>query len=405
MLTAYDFAFARIFDAAGRRRAAGRRQPGQRRAGPRHDAAGDARRDGLPHAPGRAAPRAARWSSATCRSARTTRAPTQAVASAVRLMKEGGAHAVKLEGGERVADRIAAIARMDIPVMGHVGLTPQSVHQFGGFRVQGRGDAGHERVLRDARAVEAAGAFAVVLECVPTELAREITRALSIPTIGIGAGVGLRRPGAGHARPARPGRESAAALRAPVRRRWARSRAARPRCGPTTSATRSSPAMLNRTEPLIIRTRARSCSAGATRRARPAGASRWCRPWARCTRGTSRWCRRATALADRVVVSIFVNPTQFGPTEDFARYPRDLARDLESLRKVGADVVFAPSVEEMYPSGDATWVTVERLTDGPVRAQPPGPLPRRHDGGRAAASTPRGRTSRSSARRTTSSSR
>ena len=110
--------------------------------------------------------------------------------SAVRLMKEGGAHAVKLEGGERVADRIAALARMEIPVMGHVGLTPQSVHQFGGYRVQGRGDDAHERVLRDARAVEAAGAFAVVLECVPRELGAEITRALSIPTIGIGAGLG-----------------------------------------------------------------------------------------------------------------------------------------------------------------------------------------------------------------------
>ena len=114
----------------------------------------------------------------------------QAVASAVRLLKDGGAHAVKLEGGERVADRIEAIARMELPVMGHVGLTPHSVHQFGGFRVQGRGDAGHDRVLRDARAVEAAGAFAVVLECVPKDLAREVTQALSIPTIGIGAGVG-----------------------------------------------------------------------------------------------------------------------------------------------------------------------------------------------------------------------
>jgi 3-methyl-2-oxobutanoate hydroxymethyltransferase len=110
--------------------------------------------------------------------------------NAIRMMKEGGAHAVKLEGGERVADRIAALARMEIPVMGHVGLTPQSVHQFGGYRVQGRGDDAHERVLRDARSVQAAGAFAVVLECVPRELGAEITRELSIPTIGIGAGVG-----------------------------------------------------------------------------------------------------------------------------------------------------------------------------------------------------------------------
>jgi 3-methyl-2-oxobutanoate hydroxymethyltransferase len=114
----------------------------------------------------------------------------QALDSAVRLVKEAGVHAVKLEGGERVADRIAAISRMDIPVMGHVGLTPQSVHQFGGYRVQGRGDTGRERLLRDALAVQASGAFAVVLECVPADLAAEITSALEIPTIGIGAGVG-----------------------------------------------------------------------------------------------------------------------------------------------------------------------------------------------------------------------
>jgi 3-methyl-2-oxobutanoate hydroxymethyltransferase len=115
--------------------------------------------------------------------------PRQAVRNAGRLIKEGGAHAVKLEGGERMVERIAALSRMDIPVMGHVGLTPQSVHHFGGYRVQGRGDA-HDRVLADAKAVEAAGAFAVVLECVPKELGAEITHALRIPTIGIGAGVG-----------------------------------------------------------------------------------------------------------------------------------------------------------------------------------------------------------------------
>jgi 3-methyl-2-oxobutanoate hydroxymethyltransferase len=113
-----------------------------------------------------------------------------ALRNAFRFVKEGGAHAVKLEGGERVADRIEAIARMDVPVMGHVGLTPQSLHRMGGYRVQGRGEKSRDRVLQDARAVQEAGAFAVVLEGVPRDLAIEITEELRIPTIGIGAGVG-----------------------------------------------------------------------------------------------------------------------------------------------------------------------------------------------------------------------
>lgn len=113
-----------------------------------------------------------------------------ALANACRLVKEGGAHAVKLEGGERVAERIAAIVRMDIPVMGHIGLTPQSVHRMGGYRVQGRDARSRERLLHDARAVQESGAFALVLEGIPAELAHEITRATRIPTIGIGAGLG-----------------------------------------------------------------------------------------------------------------------------------------------------------------------------------------------------------------------
>jgi 3-methyl-2-oxobutanoate hydroxymethyltransferase len=121
------------------------------------------------------------------------RSPEQAVETAIRLIKEGGAHAVKLEGGLAMAAAIERIASVDIPVMGHVGLTPQSVHRMGGHRVQGRRrgtqPGGRERVLEDAKAVEAAGAFAVVLECIPLDLAAEITAALSIPTVGIGAGM------------------------------------------------------------------------------------------------------------------------------------------------------------------------------------------------------------------------
>jgi 3-methyl-2-oxobutanoate hydroxymethyltransferase len=102
-------------------------------------------------------------------------------------MKEAGAHAIKLEGGMRVAHRVEELVAAGIPVMAHIGLTPQSVHAFGGFRVQGRGEDG-ERLLRDAKALEAAGAFAVVLEGIPAPLGARITEALSIPTIGIGAG-------------------------------------------------------------------------------------------------------------------------------------------------------------------------------------------------------------------------
>jgi 3-methyl-2-oxobutanoate hydroxymethyltransferase len=112
--------------------------------------------------------------------------PQQALENAGRLVKEGGAHAVKLEGGVRSAAAIAAITAADIPVMGHIGMTPQSVRRFGGFRVQ-REEA---KLLEDALATEKAGAFAVVVECIPAEIARDITAALQIPTIGIGAGVG-----------------------------------------------------------------------------------------------------------------------------------------------------------------------------------------------------------------------
>jgi 3-methyl-2-oxobutanoate hydroxymethyltransferase len=113
--------------------------------------------------------------------------PAMALATATRFMKEGGAHAVKLEGGERVADQIATLSAAGIPVMAHIGFTPQSVNTLGGFRVQGRGDAA-EQTIHDAIAVAEAGAFAVVMEMVPADLATQITGKLTIPTVGIGAG-------------------------------------------------------------------------------------------------------------------------------------------------------------------------------------------------------------------------
>lgn len=113
--------------------------------------------------------------------------PAQALATAVRFMKEGGCHAVKLEGGRRVAPQIEAITRAGVPLMAHIGFTPQSEHRLGGYRVQGRGDSADE-VLADAHAVAQAGAFSVVLEMVAGDVAKRITHELPIPTIGIGAG-------------------------------------------------------------------------------------------------------------------------------------------------------------------------------------------------------------------------
>jgi 3-methyl-2-oxobutanoate hydroxymethyltransferase len=113
---------------------------------------------------------------------------SESVRNAVRFVKEGGAEAVKIEGGERRLELISRLTEAEIPVMGHVGLTPQSVNALGGYKVQGKTQNAAEQVLRDARAVEAAGAFAVVLEALPRELAAQITEDLRIPTIGIGAG-------------------------------------------------------------------------------------------------------------------------------------------------------------------------------------------------------------------------
>lgn len=114
--------------------------------------------------------------------------PAEGVRNAGRLLKEGRAQAVKIEGGEAVAPTVEQMVEAGIPVVGHLGLTPQSVHQYGGYRVQGRDDEAREKLLRDARALEDAGIYGLVLEMVPSELAADVTEAIDIPTVGIGAG-------------------------------------------------------------------------------------------------------------------------------------------------------------------------------------------------------------------------
>ena len=116
--------------------------------------------------------------------------PQQAVESAGMLVKQGSYEAVKLEGGEEIAEHVRRIVRAGVPVMGHVGLQPQSVHALGGFKMQGRGGEAAAKIVADARAIADAGAYAIVLEAIPPDVARQVTAAVDVPTIGIGAGAG-----------------------------------------------------------------------------------------------------------------------------------------------------------------------------------------------------------------------
>lgn len=116
--------------------------------------------------------------------------PQKALESAVRIMKESGAHAIKLEGGEEVAESIRRIVNAGIPVMGHLGLTPQSIYQFGSYKVRAKDEAEAEKLINDAKLLEELGCFSLVMEKIPAELATKVTQAISIPTIGIGAGNG-----------------------------------------------------------------------------------------------------------------------------------------------------------------------------------------------------------------------
>lgn len=187
MVTAYDYTMARIADTAGVDMVLVGDSLGMVIQG-REDTLGVTLEDMIYH--GRCVARGLRTAHLTVDMPFMSYqvSPAQALESAGRLVKEGLAQSIKLEGGERSAPAISVIVEAGIPVVAHVGLTPQSVNAMGGFRVQGRSEAGAEQLLADALAVQAAGAFCVVLEMVPAELAAELTEALEIPTIGIGAG-------------------------------------------------------------------------------------------------------------------------------------------------------------------------------------------------------------------------
>ncbi|MFP6664479.1 MAG: 3-methyl-2-oxobutanoate hydroxymethyltransferase [Deltaproteobacteria bacterium] len=306
---------------------------------------------------------------------------SETVANAGRLI-QAGAQAVKLEGGCKVAKMIKALVRAEIPVVGHVGLTPQAVNRMGGHKVQGRDDASRAEVLADARAVEKAGAFAIVLEGVPLDLAREITEALSIPTIGIGAGpfcdgqvlvmhdlLGLDTGGhkprfvRSFANLGQQVTEAVSAYREEVH----------------------SGSFPNDAESYHTAGSEQRAGEGLQTITSVAGM----RAWADRTRaaglkislvptmgylheGHLSLVREAKKRGDRVVVSIFVNPIQFDHEEDLTSYPREMERDCTLLAAEGVDLVFAPAAQDMYAENFSSLVDVEKLTDGLCGSKRPG---------------------------------
>ena len=314
----------------------------------------------------------------------------QALATATRFMKEAGSHAVKLEGGVRVVEQIRKLVAAGIPVMGHIGFTPQSEHALGGYRVQGRGDDAADTVLADAHAVAEAGAFAIVLEMVPVDVAERVTAELAIPTVGIGAGPSCDAQVLVWQDMLGPADRQAAPFRPPVRRSGrgdGRGRRALRRRRPDRRLPGPGAHLRRR---VVVRVATSVAELDAVRAELLAGTTP--RPhlafvptMGALHEGHLSLVRLARGVADLVVMSIFVNPLQFGPNEDYARYPRTLDVDLARAEQAGVDVVFTPSVAEIYPAGRQVSVSAGPIGDLLEGAVPARPLRRGADRGAQAA--------------------
>lgn len=287
--------------------------------------------------------------------------PEQAFENAATVMR-AGANMVKIEGGEWLVETVQMLTERAVPVCGHLGLTPQSVNIFGGYKVQGRGDEAGDRLLSDALALEAAGAQLLVLECVPVELAKRITEALAIPVIGIGAGnvtdgqilvmhdaFGIT---GGHIpKFAKNFLAETGDIRAAVRQYMAEVESGVYPGEEHSFPLRSDVVLIIETLPLLRQQ---------IRRLRMEGKRVALVPtMGNLHDGHMKLVDEAKARADVVVVSIFVNPMQFDRPEDLARYPRTLQEDCEKLNKRKVDLVFAPSVKEIYPNGTETHTYVD----------------------------------------------
>lgn len=298
---------------------------------------------------------------------------TDALANAGRFLK-AGAGAVKLEGGVAQAEKIRALVDAEIPVFGHVGLTPQAMHRMGGHRVQGRDGASRQKVLDDARAVADAGAFAMVIEGVPLDLARQITETVDIPTIGIGAGphcdgqvlvmhdllgidTGDRKAPRFVRRYANLGRQITEAVESYVDEVRVGAFPSDEECYHVRGSSERAGHRLQQISTIdeMRRWSARQRGAGLRVSFVPT--------MGYLHEGHLSLVRQARERGDRVVVSIFVNPIQFDREDDLVSYPRDLERDRRLLAEEGVDILFTPDPREMYADDFVTTVDVERLTD------------------------------------------
>jgi pantoate--beta-alanine ligase/3-methyl-2-oxobutanoate hydroxymethyltransferase len=288
-----------------------------------------------------------------------------------------GAAAVKLEGGGKRADIIRTLVEAEIPVMSHLGLTPQSVHAMGGFKVQGRGADGALQILEDAHRLQDAGCFALVLEGIPSELAARITESLSIPTIGIGAGphcagqvlvlhdvLGLTQ---GHQPKFVRTYVDGFDLLQQALAHWAED--VRRGAFPSPTESYALPADVHAAiaawmphhqpfmRPSMLTFRTIKSLTQCLRGYRASGLRIGFVPTMGFLHAGHRaLIRESVARCDITVVSIFVNPTQFGPNEDLDRYPRALEQDHELCRNAGVTMTFMPNAGEIYPPGFQTYV-------------------------------------------------
>lgn len=317
----------------------------------------------------------------------------EGVANAIRFIKNAGAEAVKVEGG---ANRIALIEQLmdaEIPVIGHLGLTPQSVHRIGDYKVQARSAADINQLMNDAHALEAAGASAIVLEGIPREVAAKITQEIGIPTIGIGAGpdcdgqilvfhdlmhLSFSRP----AKFVRPYADASTLFRNALENYV---HDVEQRIFPSDKESYHLPedvVVPALVESIDKRTHTQSRTQVVKVIADVRSASKKLRAMGRTIglvptmgalhEGHLSLVRAAKATCDAVVVSIFVNPAQFGPNEDFSLYPRTFEADCALLAGEEVTLIFAPAPEEMYPAGASTFVLAEGISTRLDGASRPG---------------------------------